>query len=107
VRAVDVAGNLSLYSDTVDIKTAMTGLDQTECRDIRVYPNPSEDIINIESERPGEFRVIILDLLGKEVFSDNFRGKIVLNKSDIGRPGVYIIRITGELNEYTTRLMIQ
>ncbi len=106
VRAVDLSGNISQYSDTVDIKTAMTGVDQLNCRDIKIYPNPSWNVINIESDWPGESQVNILNLLGNVVYSGNFQGKTIIDKLEIGKQGVYIIRITNKLNEYTTRIMI-
>jgi carbonic anhydrase/acetyltransferase-like protein (isoleucine patch superfamily) len=106
VRAVDLSGNISQYSDTVDIKTAVTGLAQESLQNILVYPNPSGDLIHIEMPYPEESQVTIFDLFGKEIYHNTFREKINISKSEIGTQGVYILRITNRLHDYTTRIII-
>jgi hypothetical protein len=106
VQAIDLSGNTSQYSDTVDIKTAMTGVDQLNYQNLKIYPNPFNDIINIELPDAEEYQVTIFDLLGKVVYHEKFNGKTIVDKSEIGKQGVYIVRITSQLHEYTTRIMI-
>ena len=49
---------------------------------INIYPNPAEDLLWIEHEvRTEELKIEVYDMLGREVFTSSFTGKIGVNTS--------------------------
>lgn len=106
VQAIDLSGNVSQYSDTVQIETWETGLDETFNHPVKVYPNPASNHINIELPHAWEARFIISNLLGKIVYRGSFRGKTSIFTSEIGGSGIYILRITDARQEYTEKIVI-
>lgn len=67
--------------------------------DIKLYPNPAQDIINIEmdySNITGEVTVSIIDATGRVVLSDTnqYHGSISINTSTLNT-GNYFVKITG------------
>lgn len=81
--------------------------------EVYVYPNPTNDIINIEfgNKLNGEYNLVINDVLGRAVFEQrNMKmDKILLSKEDIGK-GVFLLnlinKITGE-RIFVEKLIVQ
>jgi hypothetical protein len=70
--------------------------DQNEIAGVRVYPNPTSDILNIESGIHASFAVQICDLAGRQIINTRITGEIgqiVLTELP---PGIYILRLTSE-----------
>lgn len=66
---------------------------------IRIYPNPVNDIIYIEGIYD---KLIILDISGRIVFQCNYSKKININLD----PGIYIIKIYNHDGIFTEKLII-
>ena len=84
------------YTNSYSFKTRCTNavIDES-VQNILFYPNPVNDILNIDTgDDAGSKRIEILDLFGKKIFSKNYTGSRI--KIDIGKmliPGMYIIKI--------------
>ena len=95
----------------VGVFTASTaiGLSEVSPEDIRAYPNPFTDAFFVETGDAKDVKVMIYDLLGKQVtdyIPEAVSGKI---KVEAGRltPGIYMVVVKGGegLNEKTIRLV--
>ena len=71
----------------------------------RVFPNPTNQWVNIESEQPAQ-RVALFDLNGRMVKNENLSGEnfYQLNMGDVPA-GFYLLQITFE-NQQTQNLKI-
>ena len=98
-----VAFNASDPNDStyVDIRFEVTvGIDEKEQLTASAYPNPANDVLNIDlSKIPSNGRIEIYNLLGKEVKSQPING--ITNQVDVSNlsDGLYFynIRVDGDL----------
>jgi hypothetical protein len=71
-----------------------------------LYPNPSNDIVTIETDK-SNVQYTITDLLGKKVLS----GILIQNKSQLDvssfADGVYFIELTNGSNRTTQKLIVE
>lgn len=75
---------------------------------IRVYPNPSNGLLNIRINKfVGKVNIQIVDLNGRTVFSQtdaNFNIEKSVNINSL-QSGVYIVKLTGDNLNYSQKLM--
>ncbi|HTN16851.1 MAG TPA: T9SS type A sorting domain-containing protein, partial [Chitinophagaceae bacterium] len=83
----DINGCLN-YSDTVEVKGLSIGNQQVNSQSIRIYPNPSKDIVYIEA--PVKVNIMVIDIVGKLIFKKEEAQSI-----DLGAyaDGTYMLRI--------------
>jgi sugar lactone lactonase YvrE len=76
------------YSDTVEVKALSIGNQQLSSQSIRIYPNPTRNIVNIEA--PVKVNIMVTDIVGKLIFKKEDARSI-----DLGdyADGTYMIRI--------------
>ncbi len=74
---------------------------------IRVYPNPTDYLVNIDlSQLPaGEYRLELLDISAKLIFQKIIQGNI--DQIDLGNlaGGSYLLRVTGEQRTETFKIV--
>ncbi|MDR0732454.1 MAG: T9SS type A sorting domain-containing protein [Dysgonamonadaceae bacterium] len=88
IYAVDFSGN---YSDPASYSTTFTGLSAIEANVVSVYPNPSDNVLNIKGiDAPVAVR--ILDMAGKTVLSRVLSSEKEIDISGLSR-GVYFLKI--------------
>lgn len=80
--------------------------------DVRIYPNPAADLINIKAElrTTSEVMIEMIDIANRIVFSDRHKGYSTYeNQLSVGNlsPGVYFIRISNAEIYYISRVIIQ
>jgi extracellular elastinolytic metalloproteinase len=69
---------------------------------IQLYPNPSSDILNIsfKANVASEVSFEIIDVLGKQVFADNFTAQARNNLHTVSinnlKTGLYFIKVQNE-----------
>ena len=76
-----------------------------------VYPNPTNDIVNLQINQDGKYAVKIYDITGKEVLAKapeflSSSSTSSLNVSSLSQ-GMYIISIEGESQSFSRKLIIQ
>ncbi|MFL5753734.1 MAG: C10 family peptidase [Bacteroidia bacterium] len=90
---VNGAGN-NLYIDDINlVNTNPTGISTTKAEMLRVYPNPAENNLFIES--PAKINTLqVIDVLGKTQLSQNYtvEKQVKLDVSSLN-PGVYFVKI--------------
>ena len=103
---VDSVGNVCTSYDTVSvlkIKIKLTtGVKVNQITDISVYPNPTSDILVIESldiQSLGGYRYRILDVLGKEVYNALvISSKTEISLKTLGAKGTYVLHVVDANN---------
>jgi hypothetical protein len=72
-----------------------------------IYPNPANDVVNIDLEENKEWdRLQLIDVSGKVVIDKNITSNsITLNTSELDR-GVYFINLIGEQKKESKKLIL-
>lgn len=60
---------------------------------IQIYPNPSENLLNIETNASEEWNAVITDMKGSQINQMQFNRSTQLDISSYA-PGVYYIQLT-------------
>jgi hypothetical protein len=102
-----------LWVDDLAFEDFVGTIEYTESNNIKVYPVPASDIVNIELlfDNSESDRVEIIDVTGKIIFMkdlDSIQGseKISLNINSYD-PGIYFIKISGTSSNYSQRIIRQ
>ncbi|TXI67504.1 MAG: T9SS type A sorting domain-containing protein [Flavobacterium sp.] len=95
-----------LFSSIFNITLDNNDFEISSSNNIKIYPNPAKEIINIISSKNELIeRVEIYDLLGKNIFSST------INDNRLALPllsnGIYIIKIKSSVNQYSKKLIIK
>lgn len=85
----DVIFGLSLFREPVTLADALGTLGVSDLKGISIYPNPATDYINILNVKTKIEKVVIFDLSGKQMLSDN-KEKINVAKLP---SGVYVLSV--------------
>ena len=64
--------------------------------DVIVFPNPSDDLMNVYVNKPGEYEVRVINMLGQTVFKGTMPDRMEIRAGEF-QPGVYIVEVL-ELN---------
>ena len=83
-------------SQFMDVAIAGVGVYEAVGLNTRIYPNPSNGVLNIEIESSGSTLMSVLDASGRLVHTDKFNGSIY--RSDISElnPGIYLLKLETE-----------
>ena len=74
---------------------------------VSVYPNPSNGEISIDIADFNAYDLSVLDILGKEVYSEKINdNKFKINLSHLEK-GVYLIEFKNKLNKFSKEIIIQ
>lgn len=98
-KAFTLAGNIS----TADVELA---------QNVKVFPNPSNGIVNVEinSTEKSAFTISVLNMLGQQVYSENVAvyGNMVksVDLSNLAK-GSYIVKIGSGMSAHTERVIIK
>jgi hypothetical protein len=85
-----------VYGSTILPFTAVNGINELTGEGIKVYPNPTDDILHISMVPIGTI-IGIYDLTGKKITEQNMEENVLIsfNISSLSA-GIYILKITGE-----------
>lgn len=84
--------NNKLYTNEIQIVvTPGTGINETMLTGVHVYPNPAKDQIFVKSNFDN-FKVEIVDLMGKVVFSKNYHNVTEVVQLSLNK-GIYLVRV--------------
>ena len=106
-RYVSALGG-SINIDNVMVAGPLSVLVAAAQNDLKIYPNPASDIINISSGQAPE-RVEVLDVSGKKVQTLNNDGKVKelsLNISSLPE-GLYVLKVYTENGVTSSKVMIK
>ncbi len=96
VRITDINGCVYEYSLGYNF-TFTSGIASTSLLgNVKVYPNPSTGIINLENAKDEEFEVTVFDASGKLVLKTNTKTTLDLSLLD---NGMYLLKMTNSSNE--------
>ncbi|WP_400079703.1 endonuclease [Winogradskyella sp. R77965] len=73
---------------------------------VKIYPNPTKDLVKIDLTQNIETRIEIYDILGKRILTTEIKESTSLNVSSL-KHGLYLIRFTQKDKSETKRLIIQ
>lgn len=107
-QQVAIGGNCGVKNGR--ILEPIQNLETSPMENILVYPNPTSGEVNIDLgiEEPGEINVTVLNLLGAEVFQQNFSpaNRISLNIAQY-KSGVYLVKITYNGGTCVRKIMLE
>ena len=89
VTAVYTEGE-SAPSNTVTV--VITNINEVEVGSVNIYPNPADDMFNINVSDGLDVNVSVIDLTGKTVYYNNIKESTKINVSGYNS-GVYFVRI--------------
>ena len=97
-------------SCTVNVdSTIQVGIDPFIAQPIKIYPNPVEDILHIESDFDNNIISLSLtNILGKTVFLEEYSDSNIQVPVGQLQPGVYIVHIKkGNIFKFTQKILIK
>ncbi|MDA0713667.1 MAG: T9SS type A sorting domain-containing protein, partial [Bacteroidetes bacterium] len=78
---------------------------------MNIFPNPAEDIVNIEIQmlEEGSVEVQLINALGQMVLQDRSNGKTTMNRLEVSDldPGIYMVRVRTVSGVITERLIVK
>ena len=97
VTTVDQAGQESLPSEILTFRPGTENVTENGQIMLCLYPNPTQNVLNLTTNMPGHTEVKIFDLQGRTIkhFVANGLSSLRLNVNDL-KEGVYFIRVSNE-----------
>jgi PKD repeat protein len=86
-----------------DSTTSTVGISGNELETLKIYPNPTSSILNIDGV-PSDYKVILRDLTGKELISNFTNGQMYVGDK---AKGVYMLEIVGTENKAVLRFVVE
>ena len=78
---------------------------ESSANKLQVFPNPVNNVININLKNNIKSNYEILDISGKILLSDSFLNETQINSSNL-KNGIYLIKIRNDFNTFTKRVTI-
>jgi len=108
--AVNNKGVTYTNGNAIGVRLLMNGgwlsLNENKLNDIKIYPNPSEGIINIQLIQNDKYDIAVYDVIGNLLLQSNNQGNSIIDLSSFG-DGVYIINLSNEKHSISKRIVIQ
>ena len=80
-------------------------VNESQMSSLELFPNPANDIININLKNNISSNYEILDISGKVLLSDSFLNETQVNSSVL-KNGIYIIRVVNDFKSFSKRITI-
>ena len=80
-------------------------VNESQMSSLELFPNPANDIININLKNNISSNYEILDISGKVLLSDSFLNETQVNSSVL-KNGIYIIRVLNDFKSFSKRITI-
>ena len=80
-------------------------VNESQMSSLELFPNPANDIININLKNNISSNYEILDISGKVLLSDSFLNETRINTSDL-KNGIYILRVLNDFKSFSKRITI-
>lgn len=86
-------------------KYSLEGLEEFDAKEVNIYPNPTNGILNIKAENIN--RVEIFNLVGQKIYNvDLNRDEFSIDMNQYGN-GLYLVRISANGVETTKRVVVE
>jgi hypothetical protein len=73
----------------------------------KIFPNPTSSVLNIQSDKSGDYDITIIDLMGRVVYTQNgINGAISVDLSGV-KTGNYLVRLTQNNNSGIQKLILE
>ncbi len=107
---VNLKGVTYTNGNALGVRMLMNGgwltVNENTLENIKIFPNPSNGIINIESSFNESYSIKVIDLLGNSIYSDSKIGASTIDLSPFGT-GVYFIQLSNNGTTISKRVIIQ
>jgi hypothetical protein len=111
--SVDASNPESMATDRFEVRfeTSTLGTTEFDFQGISVYPNPSDDILNIDlGDNTGRFESLELyDINGRLVSTKNINNQVLdiqMNVSSLSS-GVYVLKVSSGAKQFSTKVIIE
>jgi hypothetical protein len=107
-------GGVNFYSDVITDSsivfvdsTVVNSISITETLNFNLYPNPTNNIVTIETAYDGKYDLQIFDLLGKVVLKQRISGSLhTVNVANFSK-GIYIVRLSHKNIHQHKKLIVE
>ena len=107
IRALGaVDGTTEVFYDNFSLVENVLSTDEFLATSIKVFPNPANNILQINNVNQLVKSVQVFDLLGKEVYTENKLSNNKINVSNLNQ-GIYILKLNAENVSVTKKLIIK
>ncbi len=92
------------YYDNIQINSEALGVEDQELPQVKLYPNPTSDVVRVQLPNNQEVqKIIVYNLMGKKIITQN------TNKIDLSQypSGAYLVEIITKSGETQTRKVIK
>lgn len=97
----DAAGNESQQTQTVNVTCSTASLTDLKANNIKIYPNPTADVLNIEADEVN-FDGILMNTQGQTVLKFNNQNTIQVENLP---KGVYYLQLSGAFGVTTEKIV--
>lgn len=108
--AVHYNGATYSNGNALGVRLLMNGgwlsLNENNLNNIKLYPNPSNGIVNIKSNQNDRYSVEIYDLVGNLILNTTKQGDSIIDLSSFVN-GIYVVKISTNENSVSKRIVIQ
>lgn len=96
----------TIWKNGTGINTMDTN-EQEKNNEVKVYPNPVSDKVNIVFDNPTKADIILTEITGKQVYNKNFvnKNKITIHTSGFPK-GAYILSIKTQNQNFIKKIII-
>jgi len=95
----------NMWSDTIYRDTTTTGVNDIGFVKTTIYPNPTQDILNISFEKSGTYSVVLYDTGGKLLRQKQVDGTTVIFEMYDLADGVYLVHMSDGENAKVTKIL--
>lgn len=99
----NIAGGMAYYKGDSN-SVSITAIEKSH--NIKLYPNPTKELINIRSANHLNWTYTLFDLRGQEVRKGSFKTHKTLNISKLPK-GMYLLHLQNEKGEYSHQKIIK
>lgn len=107
---INLKGTTYSNGNAIGVRLLMNGgwlaVNENSLGNLKIYPNPSNGIIKIESGQNEGYNVKVIDLIGNVVYTSVKLDETTIDLSAIGT-GVYFVQISNEKSSIAKRIVIQ
>lgn len=108
VTTVDQAGQESVPSEILTFRPGTENVAENGQAILSLYPNPTHNVLNLNTDLQGRTEVMVLDMNGRTVkhYVVNGLNEMRLNVSDL-QSGVYFIRVSNETTNAVSKFVVE